>query len=90
MHDRYLEITYRRGRPLAAYLYLPRGPSEKSQRVVHEGHGLIVDIAEGDRPIGIEIVSPNDVSLAMLNDVLAKYSLPLLDRGELAPLVPAA
>ena len=90
MHDRYLEITYRRGRPLAAYLYLPRGPGEKSLRGVREGHGLTVDIAEGDRPIGIEIVSPNDVSLAMLNDVLAKYSLPLLERGELATLVPAA
>ena len=84
MHERYLEITYHRGRPMAAYLYLPRSPDEKSQRVIREGHGLIVDIAEGDRLIGIEIVSPNDVSLAMLNEVLAKYSLPLLERGELA------
>ena len=90
MHDRYLEITYRRGRPLAAYLYLPRDQGETSQRVLREGQGLIVDIAQGDRPIGIEIVSPSDVSLAMLNDVLAKYSLPLLEHGELASLVPAA
>jgi hypothetical protein len=90
MRERYLEITYRRGRPLAAYLYLPRGPDEKSQRVIREERGLIVDIAEGDRPIGIEIVSPSNVSLAMLNDVLAKYSLPLLERGELTPLVAVA
>jgi hypothetical protein len=86
MHERYLEITYRRGRPVAAYLYLPRRPDEKSQRSIREENGLIVDIAEGDRPIGIEIVSPNDVSLAMLNEILAKHSLPLLERGELAPL----
>jgi hypothetical protein len=90
MHERYLEITYRRGRPVAAYLYLPHGPEETSRRVVREGHGLIVDIAEGDRPIGIEIVSPNDVSLATLNAVLAKYALPALELGELAPLVAAS
>jgi hypothetical protein len=58
--------------------------------VVREGHGLIVDIAESDRPIGIEIVSPNDVSLAMLNEILGKYSLPPLEGGELAPLVAMA
>jgi hypothetical protein len=90
MHERYLEITYRRGRAVAAYLYLPRGSEEKSRRVVREGHGLIVDISEDDRPIGIEILSPRDVSLAMLNEILAKYSLPLLEREELVPLVAVA
>jgi hypothetical protein len=90
MHERYLEVTYRRGRPVAAYLYLPRSPDDKSQRVIREGRGLIVDIAEGDRPIGIEIISPRDVSPAMLNEVLAKYSLPLLELGELAPLAAVA
>jgi hypothetical protein len=90
MHDRYLEITYRRGRPLAAYLYLPRREDEKSQRVIQEGHGLIVDIAEGNRPIGIEILSPRDVSLDILNEVLAKYALPLLEQGELDPIMALA
>ncbi len=75
---------------MAAYLYLPRGPEEKSRRVIQEGHGLMVDIAEGGRPIGIEIVWPNDVSLATLNEILAKYSLPPLESGELAPLVAVA
>jgi hypothetical protein len=87
MRERYLEITYRRGRPVAAYLYLPRGENEKSQRVIQESHGLLVDIAEGGRPIGIEIVTPNIVSPAVLDEVLAKYSLPLLEQGELTPLV---
>jgi len=86
MQQRYLEITYRRGVPLAAYLYLPRRDGDKSQRVVQEGHGLMVDLAEDQRPIGIEIVALRQVSLAHLNAVLAKYSLPPLDHAESAPL----
>jgi hypothetical protein len=90
MHERYLEITYRRGQPMAAYLYLPRHENDKSQRVVQEGHGLMVDVAEDDRPIGIEIVSPQRISLAVINEVLAKYALPPLDRQEMAPLAVVA
>jgi hypothetical protein len=90
MHDRYLEITYRRGRPLAAYLYLPRHEKDKSERVIQEGPGIMVDIAEGNRPIGIEILSPHDISLTLLNDILAKYSLPMLDGAEFAPLTAVA
>jgi hypothetical protein len=90
MHERYLEITYRRGKPMAAYLYLPRHENDKSRRVVQEGHGLIVDLGEDDRVIGIEILSPLEVSLAMLNQVLAKYALPPLDRQEIAPLAVVA
>ena len=90
MQERYLEITYRRGQPLAAYLYLPRRENDKSQRVVQEGHGLMVDFTEDDRPIGIEIISPQRVSLADINEVLAKYALPLLERDEVAPLATVA
>jgi hypothetical protein len=90
MHKRYLEITYRRGRPLAAYLYLPRREKDNSERVVKEGHDTMVDIAEGNRPIGIEILSPHDISLSILNEILAKYSLPPLDGAELAPLTAVA
>jgi len=40
---RYLEITYRSGKPLAAYLYLPRQPGDQSVRVEPHGHGYLVD-----------------------------------------------
>jgi len=86
MHDRYLEITFRRGKSIAAYLYLPRLESDKSHRVAMEGHGLLVDLTEDGRPIGIEILSPNNVSLSVINEILTKYSLPLLDSKEVAPL----
>jgi hypothetical protein len=90
MHDRYLEITYRRGKPLAAYLYLPRRENDKSWRVVEEAHGLMVDLAEDDRPIGVEILSPQELSLTDINAVLAKYALPPLDREEVVPLATVA
>ena len=56
MHGRYLEVTYRHGKPLAAYLYLPRDENAKSVRVVQEQSGLLVDLGEDGRPIGIEIL----------------------------------
>lgn len=70
MQERYLEITYRHGKPMAAYLYLPRHENDKSRRVVEEGHGLMVDLTEDSRPIGIEILSPQHVSLATINVIL--------------------
>jgi hypothetical protein len=33
MRGRYLEVTFRKGRPIAAYLYLPRRGSDKAVRV---------------------------------------------------------
>ncbi|MCC6125325.1 MAG: DUF2283 domain-containing protein [Pirellulales bacterium] len=89
MHGRYLEITFRRGEPIAAYLYLPRLENEKSCRVQKMGQGMIVDLSEEGRPLGIEILSPQKVSPAMINEILAKYSLPPLGEKEAAPLAAA-
>jgi uncharacterized protein YuzE len=75
---------------MAAYLYLPRRENDKSQRVVQEGHGLLVDLSEDGRPIGIEILSPEQISMDIINLVLAKYALPLLDQREMAPLAVVA
>lgn len=86
MRERYLEITFRRGKPIAAYLYLPRLDSDKSCRAEKMGHDMIVDLSEEGRPIGIEILSPRAASLANINEILAKYSLPPLDETEVAPL----
>ena len=90
MQERYLEITYRRGKPMAAYLYLPRHENDKSQRVVQEGHGLMVDLTQDNRPIGIEILSPQHVSLATINGILAKYAVPPVDMQEISPLAVVA
>ena len=41
MRDRYLEITFRKGKMLAAYLYLPRVIGAKSARTEEVGPGLL-------------------------------------------------
>jgi hypothetical protein len=48
-------------------------------------NGQAFGLSDG-RPIGIEIVSPHDVSPAIINEILTKYSLPLLEDMEVAPL----
>jgi hypothetical protein len=87
MPHRYLEITYRNGKPLAAYLYLPRQAADKSVRVEPHGQGYLVDLAEDGRPIGIEMPSPSRVTLERLNDVLAELRLEPLEPQEASPLV---
>ncbi len=86
MKNRYLEVTFRHGRPLAAYLYLPRDPGERSCRTSKADPGLIVDWNRGGRPIGIEITAPAQLTVAAINSVLQDLGLPQMDASDLAPL----
>jgi uncharacterized protein DUF2283 len=86
MKSSYLEVTFRNGRPLAAYLYLPRRPSDKSYRSTKAGPGLVIDFNRGGTPIGIEITAPAKLSAAALNRVLRPLGLPPVTRADLAPL----
>ena len=89
MRKRYLEVTFRRGRPIAAYFYLPRRPGERSSRTVRVEPGLIIDYSKGGDPIGIEITAPGKLSLATINRVLKGLGLPSVTRADLAPLLAA-
>jgi hypothetical protein len=84
MKEPYLEITFRHGRPLAAYLYLPREGNEKSARTEEAFPGLLIDFAAGGRPIGLEITAPGKVSAATINGVLAGLGLAPLPDADLA------
>ena len=86
MSQRYLEVTYRQGKPLAAYLYLPRRSGDTSVRVESRGHAYLVDWTEDGRPIGIEMPSPSLVTLDGLNQVLADLHLDPAAAIEVAPL----
>jgi hypothetical protein len=86
MKSSYLEVTFRHGSPLAAYLYLPRSSGDKSQRVEPAGPGLLVDYNAAGQPIGIEITAPGQVSIADLNRVLSALHAPALTDQDLAPL----
>jgi hypothetical protein len=43
MNEAYLEVTFRHGQALAAYLYLPRRPGQKSYRTSQVEPGLVID-----------------------------------------------
>jgi hypothetical protein len=53
----YLVITYRKGRPFAAYFYLPRQSADRSARTEQYEGGVMIDFTEDGRPTGIEITS---------------------------------
>ena len=86
MKNSYLEVTFRRGRALAAYLYLPRRAADKSYRTRRVSPGLVIDFNRSGKPIGIEITAPAKLSAAALNRVLRRLGLPAMTPTDLAPL----
>lgn len=86
MSERHLEVTLKEGRPIAAYLYLPRIDSEKSVRTEEAGYGLLVDYAADGRPIGIEITAPAHITVITLNALLERLGFEKLRPEEAAPL----
>lgn len=89
MKNGYLEVTFRHGRPFAAYLYLPRADEAKSYRTRRAEPGLVIDFDRSGKPIGIEITAPSKVSLEALNAVLRSLGVPCMRRADLAPLLAA-
>lgn len=89
MKEPYLEVTFRHGRPMAAYLYLPRQADEKSSSTKRVEPGMVIDFGASGNPIGIEITAPSQISLASINHVLEELGLPPLTRSDLAPLLAA-
>lgn len=86
MKESYLEVTFRHGKPLAAYLYLPRRPGAKSYRSRRADPGLVIDYSRGGEPIGIEITAPGQVTVVSLNRVLRELGMPTIQRADLEPL----
>lgn len=86
LKEPYLEVTYRQGKPLAAYYYLPRESGAKSDHCQRFESGLVVDFNRSGAPIGIEITAPDQVTLAILNEVLRRFGLPEATQSDIAPL----
>ncbi len=89
MKHSYLEVTYRKGRALAAYYYLPRREEEKSVRTERADGGFLVDFSSDGRPIGIEITSPSRFDLSALNKALVRLGQEPARPEDLSPLVAA-
>ena len=81
-----LQVTYRKGKPFAAYIYLSNQPGQKSVRTKTVTEDLLIDYAKDGTPLGIEIVSPGIVSIDEINRVFDDLGLGRLGPEELEPL----
>lgn len=86
MKARYLEVTYGRGKALAAYLYLPRVTGVRAVRTEEGGRGVRVDHDASGKPIGLEPMALSEVTLADVNAVLGRIGEPELAPEDWAPL----
>lgn len=86
MKQRYLEVTFRKGKAFAAYLYLPRASDARVARTLDEGHGVHVDLDRDGKPIGVEITAPGAVTIAQLNAALVRHGVEALGDEEWSPL----
>ncbi len=81
-----LEVTFRKGKALAAYVHLPRASGAKAVRNEERGAGLVADFAATGEAIGIEITAPSAVDLATVNRLLHDPGHSELEHKDLAPL----
>lgn len=72
MTERSLQVTYRKGRPFAAYVHLSHPTGQKTAKTVASPDGLlVVDYSVTGRPVGVEITAPQAVPLERLNQLLS-------------------
>lgn len=81
-----IQVTYRKGRPFAAYIYLRHRPGGKAVRTEEIGNDLLVDFGHEDEPMGIEVVNPEAVRIEEILSVFDSLGLVRPDPIELGPL----
>jgi hypothetical protein len=89
MNNAYLEVTYRQGKAVAAYYYLPRLTGQRTVRTRRVEPGLVIDFAKDGRPIGVEITAPSALSVEAFNRVLRDLGVAPVKRQDIAPLIAA-
>jgi len=82
----YLEVTYRKGRVLAAYYHVVASANRRAARTRKVAPGLVVDYGRDGEALGVEITSPSVVTLTALNRVLRSLGLDPLKADEFKPL----
>lgn len=81
-----LEVTFLKGKPMAAYLYLPRPSGAHVERTVEARPGILVDYAATGEPIGLELTNPSQVAVATVTEVLGELGVTNVGSEVLAPL----
>jgi uncharacterized protein YuzE len=89
MTTTFLQVTYRSGRPLAAYLYISRQDGDRVARTEDAGDGMVVDFGADGRVIGVEIFAPTRFVLNNLNRVLGRFGCEPVAKADVAPIAAA-
>jgi uncharacterized protein YuzE len=84
-----LQVTYKGGRPLAAYLYLRTNGKRQVDRSEELEPGLVVDFDADARAIGLEILSPEAVTLDQVWALFDRLGIERPAAAELSPLTAA-
>lgn len=58
-------------------------------RIEKAGAGFSIDYGQSGRPIGIEITAPDNISLQVINEILAKLNLGPAKQEDFASLLAA-
>jgi hypothetical protein len=90
MRGRYLEVTYRKGKPLAAYLYLPRRDGDTVARSEPAAGDIVIDYAADGRAVGLELLSPATLRVDAVNEILSRLGIVDLAVADIRPLQAAA
>lgn len=85
----FLEVSFRHGKPFAAYLRLPRLPGAAVARTIEAEPGILADLDAQGAVLGVEIVSPSPESGAAVRRVLATLQGPVVPESEFKPLLAA-
>jgi uncharacterized protein YuzE len=81
-----VQVTYRKGKPFAAYIYLGHHPGQKSARTEQVSDEVLIDYSTDGSPLGIEIVSPGFVSVDEINAAFDRIGVRRPEPADLEPL----
>lgn len=88
---RSLEISYRKGKPYAGYIYLGDRPLPSDARVTTESldfTGIVLDFINDDELVGIEILAFNEEVISEIETVLKGEDI-TFEASDLAPILRA-
>lgn len=84
-----LKVTYRRGKPIAAYVYLPRQAGDRVASTERLDEAILVDRTADGRAIGVELIEPSQIGPDQLLTVLRSLGHTEIARDDLQPLAAA-
>ena len=84
-----VQVTYRMGRPFAAYIHLGRRPGERTARSEEISPELIADYSADGRVLGLEVVSPGSTTADEIFAAFDRLGLGRPTAADLGPLVAA-